>query len=363
MPGIRRGRPPGQGRPRSKFIAEDLTRRLQCGEWTAGQTLPSCRQFAKAYRASLKTVHLAFQVLKTQGSVIVNPRQQPVASCGATLHSIVDGSIALITTSHNGLDINGTKSPRESILHGISKWRPGGFIGTLIVLQDGNRWRVEYPVGLQELPIKGILLLGPFPAHLLRRYEAMKQPVVLLDQPAEKFNVHSVAVANFDAAHDATLRLIKLGHRRMAFLRYPVYRIQDIDPDARERQTGFTAACRKSGLKDDACQVFTAGFHGSKGILENIIDSKPRITAVVAASPGYADQIAKGAKAAGLSIPRDLSIITFAEKGTAWSGPQIDFESIGREGLNLLLRRPRTIERIRIPASWNAGSTCSAPRR
>jgi hypothetical protein len=356
-----RGRPRGQGAPRSKVIAADIARRLSSNEWAVGQSLPSCRQLAKAYGVGLKTIQLAFKALKSEGKIAISARRQPVVALGAAIDSILNGAIVLVTTSHQGLNLSGEKTAPECILQGILKWQPDGFTGTFIALQDGNRWRIEYPVGLRELAIRGILLLGPFPDHLLKRYEGMSHPVVLLDQPGDKYKIHSVAVANYDAAFNATSRLIALGHRRIAFLRYPVNRIQDIDPDARERQQGFVSACEKAGLKEGSFQVFTSGFHSANAAFQQILHSKPRFTAVVAAAPESAVHLRKVAKANGLSVPGDLTIITFASKGNSWSGPQIDFEEIGREGRKILLHPPRTIEHIRIPTVWNDGSSCGPP--
>jgi len=348
---------------RHSAIARDIARRLASGEWPVGNRIPSFRQFARGYEVSLGTIQRALGALKTEGRVRITPDRPTLAALGAPLSSVMEGAIALVLGKRLPVVLQPGlyESIWRGIVDGVAKAD-----STLIILQHANRWQHEYPAGLRHLPLRGLLLLGPLPAGLLKQYEALGLPVVLLDQPGARFRLHSVTVANHDAASDATSRLIARGHRQIAFVRSVVGSIQEIDPDAKERQAGFAAACKQAGLKQSQYRVFSAGFGDSSAAVQELIRSTPRFTAVLTASDVHAKQTAGAARAAGLSIPRDLSVVTFGSSlplSRDWSGPRVDFEEFGRIGVEILRRKPRTIQHVPVGAVWHDGDSFGPPPR
>ena len=356
----RRGQVP-DSTSRYSAIASDIARRLAAGEWPVGNRIPSFRRFAREYEVSLGTIQRALGALRTEGRVRVTPDRPTLAALGASLSSVMAGAVALVLGKRLPVVLQPGlyESIWRGIVDGVAKAD-----STLIILQHANRWQHEYPAGLRHLPLRGVLLLGPFAPGLLRQYEALGLPVVLLDQPGAKFRLHSVTVANYDAASDATSRLIARGHRQIAFVRSVVGSIRDIDPDAKERQAGFAAACKQAGLKQGQCRVFSAGFGDSSAAVQDLVRSTPRFTAVLMASDAHAKQMASAARAAGLGIPRDLSVVTFRSPLALtrdWSGPQVDFEEFGRIGVELLRRKPRTIQHVRVQPVWHDGDSFGPP--
>jgi DNA-binding LacI/PurR family transcriptional regulator len=345
-------------------VAEEIARRLDRGEWPVGTRLPSFRRFAREYDVSLGTIQRALGALKTEGRVRITPDRPTEAALGASLSSVMEGAVALVLGKRLPvvLQPGSYEFIWRGIVDGVAKAD-----STLIILQHANRWQHEYPAGLRHLPLRGVLLLGPLPPGLLRQYEALGLPVVLLDQPGARFRLHSVTVANYDAAADATSRLLSAGHRQIAFVRSVVGSIRDIDPDAKERQAGFAAACKQAGLEaGHQFRVFSAGFGDSSAAVQDLVRSTPRFTAVLMASDAHAKQMASAARAAGLSIPRDLSVVTFRSPlalSRDWSGPQVDFEELGRIGVEILRRKPRTIQHVRVGAAWHDGDSCGPPPR
>ena len=346
-----------------RAIAGKIARRLDRGEWPVGSRLPSFRQFARGYDVSLGTVQRALGMLRTEGRVRITPDRPTLAALGAPLDSVMKDAVVLVMGKRLPAILQpGLYEPIwRGIVDGVAKADC-----TLIILQHANRWRREYPAGLRHLPLRGLLLLGPLPAGLVKQYETLGLPVVLLDQPGARFRLHSVTVANHDAACDATSRLIARGHRQIAFVRSVVGSIQEIDPDAKERQAGFAAACKQAGLKQSQYRVFSAGFGDSSAAVQELIRSTPRFTAVLTASDVHAKQTAGAARAAGLSIPRDLSVVTFGSSlplSRDWSGPRVDFEEFGRIGVEILRRKPRTIQHVRVGAVWHDGDSFGPPPR
>jgi DNA-binding LacI/PurR family transcriptional regulator len=350
-----RGRPPGHGN-RYDSIAADLARRLAAGEWPVGKALPSYRQLAHSYGAGLQAVRLALKQLAADGSVVISPRRRPTAALGETLSTVLTGSIAAVCTFPfvRAFDPGDVQSMWRGITHAAAR-----VCTPVIVLQDNNRWRTHYPAGINKMPLAGALLMGPFRHSILRQYEDMKFPVVLLDQPGGDLRFHSVSVNNFQAAFDAVSRLVRLGHRRIAFIRSLVSSLNDIDPDSKERQAGFVAGCVAAGLREGDYKIFSS-YHSGDAVPKEIVRAKPKFTAVFSCAPTHANQLAAICQKAGLQIPRDLSVISFrSDKPLAinWTGPQTHFETIGLTAVATMLRKSPTPERVLIDPVWNDGAT------
>jgi len=70
--------------------------------------------------------------------------------------------------------------------------------------------------------------------------------------------------------------------------------------------------------------------------------------------------VAQAARASGLTVPRDLSLICFQGKQDSsplYSGPRVDFLQMGRQAVALLTTRHKTPRRERIPFVWVEGKT------
>ena len=359
----RRGRPPGSI-ARYSVISEDIARRLAAGEWPVGTTLPSCRQFGRQYAVGAHVINRALRALESDGRVVISPRKLPVAALGARLESVVQHAVAVVLRDAVHTSFTGHAS--SDIRAGFERALASFGCPPILYLHHPTRWRSEFPIGLRDLPLRGIFLYGPFSAELLKRYEGLNVPVVLIDQPAELSALHTVTADNVNAAYDATKRLIALGHRRLAFVRSIVNSLRVIDPDARERQDGFERACREFGLPEDDYKIFTATFSPSSLATQSLVRALPRYTGVVLANESHAEQAAAAAEAIGLKIPRDLSLVVFRAARTErrnWSGPRIDFEAIGRAAVHLLTRKHANPQRIRIPCAWTDGDSLARCRK
>ncbi len=355
---LKRGRPRGKS-TRYIAIAAEIGEKMAAGEWPVGHPLPSLRELARRHRVSFKTIHRAFALLKSRGQLHVRPHRVALAALGAPLEGVLRDAIAVVlpqslTGSWQGQFWNG-------IAHGAKKLG-----ATLVVLQDDERWKTEFPAGLRDAPLRGVLLVGPFRPGLLRQYESLGLPVVLLDQPGEDYQFHSVSVANYDAAYDATARLIAMGHRRIAFIGYILPSLLTVEPDARQRQLGFAAACKAKGLKDGDYRSFLAGTSHATQAIQALHAANPPFTAVITSKPMHAEQVFAAAKARGQRIPRDLSLVTFHVKTSDpmqpdWSGPRLDLDQFGIQGVELLVRNPRTPQHVLLTPVWHDGKT-TAPK-
>lgn len=123
------------------------------------------------------------------------------------------------------------------------------------------------------------------------------------------------------AAHDITDHLLDLGHTRLAHISGPAAYAA-----SRLRREGFETALAKRGLKADAGHMAEGDFTIKSGRLaaERLLALEDRPTAIFAANDDMAVGVLQVASAAGLSVPRDLSVVGFDDTSIAmFSNPSL----------------------------------------
>ncbi len=146
-------------------------------------------------------------------------------------------------------------------------------------------------------------------ARIYQEVLARKTPTVLLGPPAAFCkSFPSIEIEELIASYNATQHLLKLGHKRIAYLTGP-----PTAPWAHERFEGYRHALREAGLDVDDKLVFQAGStieDGTKAALQMFNESCDA-TAVQAVSDLVAIGCAETLLAQGLRIPEDISIVGF----------------------------------------------------
>ncbi len=362
----RSGRPEGSV-PRYRRVVEALREELKSGRWKPCEPLPSLRQMARRYRVGLQVVRSAVKVLIAEDRIKVTPGRSIVAKNQGFVVSATSNLVALVLG--HSLRVQWESPHLAAIQRGIERGM-GEICDPLLIVHDPKRLRKTIPPDLLCLPVRLIFLLGQFYASTLRRYAKLGVPAALIDQPGHRWGLSSISVDNADAARDAVSRLMAMGHRRIAFIRFVLLDIKDVDPDSKERTEGFRRAFLDAGLPQPDGAVFNSF---SKDTFESpnvraIFDADPPFTAVLAADPGLAHLVAEAAAARGLDVPRDLSIAAFHGKGDAqnyWTGPAIDFEEMGRRAaveLGTGKAGPHPVN-ISVRTEWNVGKTAAPPGR
>jgi len=146
-------------------------------------------------------------------------------------------------------------------------------------------------------------------ARIYQELFASRVPTVLLGHTAPFCN-QFVNVASDDllAGYAATQHLLKLGHKRIAFLAGPL-----ASPWTQERLEGYRRALREVGLDVDDKLVFQAGRtieEGGKAALQMINESSDA-TAIQAVNDVVAVGCSEALLSQGVRIPEDISIIGF----------------------------------------------------
>jgi len=146
-------------------------------------------------------------------------------------------------------------------------------------------------------------------ARIYQEIQARKTPVVLLGPPAPFCRgIPGTEVDELSASYNVTQHLLKLGHKRIAYLTGP-----QVAPWAHERFEGYRRALREANLDVDDRLVFQAGGtidDGTKAALQ-MLNESCGATAVQAVSDLVAIGCAATLLAQGLKIPEDISVAGF----------------------------------------------------
>ena len=160
-------------------------------------------------------------------------------------------------------------------------------------------------------------------------------PLVVIDRFLPKAHCDFVGTDDYMGGTLAAHHLLDLGHRRVAHLAGP-----DFVSTARRRRRGFEDTIHDARAD---CQVIALqGFHDVEGVT-SLLQQKKLPTAVFCANDDTAADLCRMARHAGLRIPRDLSVVGFADLAIARQlDPALTTirqnpEEIGRRAASLIL--------------------------
>jgi len=152
-------------------------------------------------------------------------------------------------------------------------------------------------------------------ARIYQEIIARRTPTVLLGSPAAFCkNFPSIEIEEMIASYNVTKHLLKLGHKRIAYLTGP-----PAAPWAHERFEGYRRALREANLDVDDRLVFQSGNtieDGVKAALQ-MLNENCHATAIQAVSDLVAIGCANALLSQGLKIPDDISIAGFGNILTA----------------------------------------------
>jgi DNA-binding LacI/PurR family transcriptional regulator len=187
----------------------------------------------------------------------------------------------------------------------------------------------------------GLLVLSlPPPQSDLDRLTAAGVPVVLVDVRGD--GVPSVVTDDVEGGRIATRHLLALGHERVAFLgEEPENPFGFVASGARQRGCSEVLAEAGLELEPDLVRYALHDRTVAQRVAEQLLAYRDRPTAIFASSDVQATGVLAAARAAGLSVPDDLSVVGFDDiEISSYAGlttvRQPLFES-GRLGARLLL--------------------------
>lgn len=219
--------------------------------------------------------------------------------------------------------------------------------------------------------VDGVILLnGSVPSDGARSLSHADLPMVAICETIPGADFPQVDVTNRAAAAAAVAHLVELGHRRLAYLGGPPGNILE-----HARQSGFRDGLAHAGIAAESAAFYPGDFTFAGGAAAAAMSrGADRPTALFAANDEMAIGFLCAARAAGLRVPDDLSVMGFDGIGfadyvepllTTFRQPR---RELGQVGAELLVRgmtgRPIALSerRISLPVELLArASTGPAP--
>jgi LacI family transcriptional regulator len=182
--------------------------------------------------------------------------------------------------------------------------------GYITIIGDSNENKELELEELQQMQARNIeaLVIAPTAqnARVIKQLYDRGLPVVCIDRYLEDIDVPYVTTDNYAGAIMATKHLLENGHTRLACIQG----VEDSVPN-KQRIEGFKEAMRQAGLPDYVIcgNEFSErnGYHETKMLLQR----KQRPTAIFALSNNIAIGCIKALREENVSIPDDMSLITF----------------------------------------------------
>ena len=139
-------------------------------------------------------------------------------------------------------------------------------------------------------------------------WQERKLPLVLLDRCFDEFNAHSVVVDNYTGAYEAVEHLISYGHERIGMIQGLPGTFTN-----NERLRGYRDALKAHGLPVDDSLIVGSDFREMNGYIETklLLDRENPPTAIFATSDLITLGVLKALDEEKLSIPHDISVLTF----------------------------------------------------
>lgn len=195
------------------------------------------------------------------------------------------------------------------------------------LLQQKNVDGVIIGTGMKELSVLDPLLEGGVPvAFLAREFTSADLPTVIVD--------------DYAGGAAAAEHLIALGHRRLAVLAE-----QESISSSRQRVRGFRETAEAAGVALDPDLVLGSSLKDGKARALELLEREDRPSAIFCCNDMLAIGALQAAKAAGIRIPDDCSIVGFDDTVLASvTDPPLTtiaqpIERMGQTAVQFLLRR------------------------
>lgn len=194
----------------------------------------------------------------------------------------------------------------------------------------------------------GMILLNGFLPYPPGKRGVADYPMVVVSERIPDVDAPIVGIDNVAAAFDAVSYLARLGHVRVAHICGPADNVL-----TRERREGYERAVETHGLErwPEAIQPGEFSIRAGRVATARLLAESPRPTAIFAANDEIAIGAVLEAKAQGLRVPDDLSVVGFddIEMGQVCDPPLTTVyqprREMGRKALETLARLVEAPER------------------
>ena len=298
-------------------IKLDLRKKILGKTWLVGIKIPSSRELAAVYNCSTNTIEKSLRDLQREGLLVRESRRGTFVSESAFATQtetvrIISETIAVVVDDVKSYIFSKAFRGIEDVL------KTRGF-GLTISSHDNDPEQQESILkGLIQQGVRGIILYPALAFETDNRYYKyleellQKTSIVCIDRYIYNSNlsIPYVTSDNFYASYQLTRRLIENGHRQIGFVRNSVV------STTIERLMGYKQALDDYGIpyKSDMDILL-------HGVNERIQDfptdwiaqkiAALGLTAFFTTNYNLAGHVMNGLAKLGLSIPRDMSLVSY----------------------------------------------------
>jgi LacI family transcriptional regulator len=209
-----------------------------------------------------------------------------------------------ITTSYMGEIVRGVSSAAERLNYGLMLYTQGN------MRSINHAERTSYYLSLlNNTMVDGVLMVVPLDYEVIvNDLKAHNLSYVIIDHHNGTDNEPSVTATNRKGVLDAMRHLLALGHRRIGFITGRMDIACSVD-----RLQGYRDGLAEVGLDYDPTLVLEGDFTQPTGFRQgqNLLQLAQPPTAIIASNDLMAFGTMDAAKAAGLRVGHDLSVIGF----------------------------------------------------
>lgn len=285
---------------------------IRSGRWKPGRRLPSENQLCKQFDVSRITIRGAMEKLVEEGVVYRiqgrgsyvsddaggEPKRYPVGP--EAMHGELLPVAVLLPRLRGMLT--------TSLLAGVEQGLAASRYRILLLTTDDDQTREEEK--LREAIRAGARGMIVYPAEGRTYSEEMlrltldRYPIVVIDRYVRGVKTHCVCSDHFTGAYEATEHLLRLGHRRIAFVTTPYSRTTSLE----ERLDGFRQALNDYGVVLDRSLVLE---RVESEAIAAFLAANADVTALFAVNEGIGQNAIRAAEASGKRVPADLSVVFF----------------------------------------------------
>jgi len=177
------------------------------------------------------------------------------------------------------------------------------------LILSGTEEDQDYLHVAQNRGVDGIIIVGTFPGSNLNDLKSMNVPIVLVDSYVKDESFHTIGIEDREGAKIATEYLIQKGHREIAFISGSI-RENGVNI---KRYQGYCEAMCNAGLLVDEKAIYTGTVDYEYGFeaAHDFISRGKKQTAAFITADVISMGVIKGLMSEGLSVPEDLSIVSF----------------------------------------------------
>ncbi len=293
--------------PRYIRIRDAIIQRIESGDLKPGDQIPSLREMCQEYGVSSITARRALLDLLNEG--IVERRGGLGAFVTGALRR---ATVAVVIIGYSEASWRRDSGSFGQLVGGIASaaWEEEASL-SVVPINDTARAAASLERLLHDQPIDGVLfrIAGDVDWSILEVPRACGVEAVLIKRIAPDKATPSVVPDAACAGRLAVERLVREGHRRIALV------ATTVSPDTyRDHRCGFEDAMRKAGLPllPELMPSLARGTREDGFAMATPLLALPEPpTAIVTNSDFLAAGVYEAVMRAGMSIPKDISVVGF----------------------------------------------------